>query len=47
MIDSILIDMSNRSPKTTMEMLCDISSLSPNSSTFLEVRELKDLCKIS
>ncbi len=43
-IDSILIEMNDRFSKTNMEILRGISSLSPHSSTFLEIEELKGLC---
>jgi len=43
-IDSILFEMNDRFSKTNMEILRGISSLSPDSRTFLEVEELKDLC---
>ncbi len=36
--------MNDRFSKTNMEILRGISSLSPDSTTFLEVEELKDLC---
>ncbi len=43
-IDSILIEMNDRCSKTNMEILRAISSLSPDSSTFVEMEELKALC---
>ncbi|CAF4660031.1 unnamed protein product [Rotaria socialis] len=43
-IDSILVEMNDRFSKSNMEILRGISSLSPDSSTFLEVKELTDLC---
>ena len=43
-IDSILLEMNDRFSKTNMEILRGISSLSPDSSTFLEIEELKGLC---
>jgi len=43
-IDSILLEMNDRFSKTNMEILRGISSLSPHSSTFLEIEELKGLC---
>jgi hypothetical protein len=46
-IDSILLEMNDRFSKTNMEILRGISSLSPDSSTFLEIEELKALCAMS
>lgn len=43
-IDSILIEMKDRFSKTNMEILRSISSLSPDSPTFLEIEELKAFC---
>ena len=43
-IDSILLEMNDRFSKTNVEILRAISSLSPDSSTFLEIEELKPLC---
>ena len=43
-IDSILLEMNDRFSKTNMEILRAISSLSANSSTFLEIEELKPSC---
>lgn len=43
-IDSILIEMKDRFSKTNMEILRSISSLSPDSQTFLEIESLKALC---
>ncbi len=40
-IDSILLEMNDRFSKTNTEILRDISLLSPDSSTFLEIEELK------
>lgn len=42
--DSIVLEMNNRFSKTNTEILRGISSLSPDSSTFLELEELKALC---
>lgn len=43
-IDSILIEMNDRFSKSNMEILRGISSLSPDSSTFLEMNNLIYLC---
>ena len=43
-IYSILLEMNDRFSKTNVEILRAISSLSPDSSTFLEIEELKPLC---
>ena len=43
-IDSILLEMNDRFSKTNMKILRGISSLSPDSSKFLELEELKALC---
>ena len=45
-IDSILIEINDRFSKTNMDILHGVSSLSPDSSTFLEIDELKALCAI-
>ncbi|CAF3185474.1 unnamed protein product, partial [Rotaria sp. Silwood2] len=42
-IDSILLEMNDRLSKTNMEILHSISSLSPDSPTFLEIEALKAL----
>ncbi|CAF4696598.1 unnamed protein product [Rotaria socialis] len=43
-IDSILVEINDRFSKTNMDILRGVSSLSPDSSTFLEIDELKVLC---
>ncbi|CAF4599072.1 unnamed protein product [Rotaria socialis] len=43
-IDSILIEINDRFSKTNMDILRSVSSLSPDSSKFLEIDELKALC---
>lgn len=43
-IDAILIEMNDRFSQTNMEILRGISSLSPDSSKFLETQEFKPLC---
>ncbi len=45
-IDSILVEMNDRFSKSNMEILRGISSLSPDSSTFLEINYLRHLCKM-
>jgi len=45
-IDSILVEMNDRFSKSNMEILRGISSLSPDSSTFLEMNDLIYLCKM-
>ena len=43
-IDSILLEIKDRFSKTNMEILRGISSLSPDSPTFLEIEALKAFC---
>ncbi|CAF3612443.1 unnamed protein product [Rotaria socialis] len=43
-IDSIILEMRDRFSTTNMDILRAVSSLSPESSTFLELTELKALC---
>ncbi|CAF1300488.1 unnamed protein product [Rotaria magnacalcarata] len=45
-IDSILIEINDRFSKTNMDILRSVSSLSPDSSKFLEIDELKALCNV-
>ncbi|CAF1525076.1 unnamed protein product [Adineta ricciae] len=45
-IDSILLEMNNRFFSTNIEIIRGISSLSPDSSTFLDIEELRALCTI-
>lgn len=43
-IDSIIAEMNNRFSQKNIEILHDVSSLSPHSPGFLEAKELKSLC---
>jgi hypothetical protein len=43
-IDSILLEMNDRFSTTNLEILRSISSLSPDSTAFLKIEELKALC---
>jgi hypothetical protein len=45
-IDSILIEMNDRFSNDNLAILRGVSSLSPDSATFLEVEELKYLCSV-
>lgn len=46
-IDCILIEMKDRFSNTNIEFLRGISSLSPGSSNFLDVKQLEPLCRIT